>query len=70
MRFAFYFFDGSRELAEGNSIADAFSRAGYGSGAINALDFYKEIPEGVDDVNDWVYVNGEWVREEEQMIKS
>lgn len=31
------------EEIKGDNIADAFRRAGYGGGAINALDYYEEI---------------------------
>ncbi len=32
------------QIVEGYDIADAFRRAGYGGGAINALDWYEEMP--------------------------
>ena len=37
-----YWLDGKTEEVTGNSISDAFMRAGYGGGALAALDYYKE----------------------------
>ena len=39
--FTFFWLDGTREVLEGNSPADAANKAGYGAGAIHALDFWK-----------------------------
>lgn len=33
------------EIVEGNTIADAFNRAGYGAGALAALDYYEEVKD-------------------------
>jgi len=41
--FILYWLDGKKEQAEGNTIADAFTRAGYGAGAIRALDYFEEL---------------------------
>lgn len=40
--------DGKEDLLEGDNIADAFNRAGYGGGALGAVDYYKQIPDEVD----------------------
>lgn len=40
MKFILHWLDGKVEEVEGNSISDAFTRAGYGAGAIRALDWY------------------------------
>lgn len=45
MKFVLYWLSGSHEVVDGNDIADAFSRAGYGAGAMRALDFYQEGEE-------------------------
>lgn len=37
--------DGKTEIVKGNNIADAFSKAGYGGGAIRALDYFKELKD-------------------------
>ena len=42
-KFQLFWLDGKTEIVEGTDIADAFRRAGYGNGAISALDYYKEI---------------------------
>ncbi len=33
------------EIVEGTSIADAFRKAGYGAGALRALDYYRRVGE-------------------------
>lgn len=40
--YTFYWLDGSKSVSKGYSVQEAFSRLGYGGGAINALDFYTE----------------------------
>lgn len=40
-----FWLDGTTQDIQGESIADAFMRAGYGNGALRALDYYKEIKE-------------------------
>ncbi|MHB9148338.1 MAG: hypothetical protein ACYC2U_08260 [Candidatus Amoebophilus sp.] len=41
--FRFYWLDGKTEESRGYTAADAFTRLGYGAGAIAALDYWKEI---------------------------
>lgn len=41
--YALFWKDGKREVVWGETIADAFSRAGYSQGAISALDFSCDI---------------------------
>ena len=41
-KFNLYWLDGKFEEISGTDIADAFRRAGYGQGALVALDFYDE----------------------------
>jgi hypothetical protein len=48
-RFRLFWLDKTMEDVEGNDIADAFRRAGYGGGAIRALDYYKEVKDGLDE---------------------
>ena len=38
-------FDNKTETIYGESISDAFMRAGYGAGALGALDYYEEVKE-------------------------
>ena len=40
-----HWLDGTTEKIEGNSISDAFTRAGYGAGALRALDYYEEMKD-------------------------
>lgn len=40
--FTLYWLDGKRELVRGPTPAEAMSRAGYGGGALRALDFYAD----------------------------
>lgn len=52
-----YWKSGEYELVRGTSIADAFRRAGYGAGALRALDFYAE---GTD--IQYTFTKGAWVK--------
>ena len=57
-----YWLDGKKSTlstAEGSSIATAFQEAGYGNGAVRAVDFYVN---GKDDSYDWDSVKREWVK--------
>lgn len=60
MIYKLYWLDGTSELINGEGIADAFRKAGYSGGAMEALDFYSENPD-----DKYVYdkVNHEWVKE-------
>lgn len=40
--FTLFWLNGQRETVEGLNPADAMNRAGYGAGAVRALDFYAE----------------------------
>lgn len=42
-KFMLYWLDGKTEIIEGKDITEAFNHAGYGAGALRALDYYKEI---------------------------
>lgn len=39
MRYTFYWLDGKRDVFEGETPAEALTGAGYGNGALRALDF-------------------------------
>lgn len=41
-KFTIYWLDGKKQILEGKNIADAFNQAGYGNGALRAVDFYYE----------------------------
>ncbi|AYP69257.1 hypothetical protein Pylas_003 [Klebsiella phage Pylas] len=41
--FKFYFLDGSVEQGKGTSVSDAFTKLGYGAGAIASLDYYEQL---------------------------
>lgn len=56
-QFTFYWRDGKRQLLNGRDAADALNRAGYGHGALRALDFYAP---GVDRDYDWDYQLRTW----------
>lgn len=56
--FTFYWRDGKREVFPGTGPADALNHAGYGGGAIAALDFYAE---GDNHNWKWVAETREWV---------
>jgi len=40
--FTLFWLDGKSEIVTGDSPADAMNKAGYGNGALRALDFYSE----------------------------
>lgn len=42
-KFVLHWADGQVETVIGSSIANAFTLAGYGGGAISALDYYEEV---------------------------
>lgn len=42
-KFKLFWLDGKTEEVTGETIANAFNRAGYGSGALGALDYWKEV---------------------------
>ncbi len=42
-RFILHWLHGKPETIEGYDIADAVSRAGYGGGAMRALDYWEEV---------------------------
>lgn len=41
MKYRVYWLSGEVELVEGNDIADALNKAGYGAGAVRAIDWYE-----------------------------
>ncbi len=43
MQFKIHWLDGKTETVEGVDFKDAFTRAGYGAGAVKAIDFYSVI---------------------------
>lgn len=49
-KYTFFWLTGNREILEGTDAADALNKAGYGNGAVRALDFYAP-----DDNNDYVW---------------
>lgn len=53
-KFTCYWLDGTREILEGTSKSDALNNAGYGQGALAALDF---IVEG--EIDDYTWIKGE-----------
>ena len=59
--YTFFWKDGKRTMSQGTSIADAFTRAGYGAGAVSALDFYSP-----GDNKEYIYdrVMRNWVRKD------
>lgn len=57
--FTLYWRTGDRELVQGRSPAEAMTLAGYGGGAIRALDFYAN---GDDRDYTWNCVSREWER--------
>jgi len=44
-KFILHWLTGKIEIVEGKDIADAFTKAGYSSGALRALDWYEEVKQ-------------------------
>ena len=42
-----YWRSGKKEIVKGKTIEDGLSKAGYGLGAVSALDFYEPLPESL-----------------------
>lgn len=55
--FTFYHLNGKREVLQGDDPQDAWTKAGYGAGAIHAIDFYVN-----GDDRSYERVDKEWVR--------
>ncbi len=58
-KFRFYWRDGTTQVAEGETITEAFTNAGYGASALNALDFYDPNTE---QRYTWDRANKRWVK--------
>ena len=56
--FTLFWRDGHRDVLPGDSVSDAMNKAGYGSGAVAALDFYAD---GENSEYMWLKSKG-WVR--------
>lgn len=56
-KFVLYWKLGDKEIVEGETIVDAFNNAGYGGGAISALDFFSRDVE-----NQYEWIDGKWVK--------
>jgi hypothetical protein len=59
MKFRLYWRDGKTEVITGSDIANAFNKAGYGSGALRALDFYDN---GEEQNYEWNTEKRDWIR--------
>lgn len=57
--FTLYWIHGERKVIKGTSIEDAFTKAGYGVGAIPAIDWYDN---GVSETHRWDKENKTWVK--------
>ena len=55
--FTLYWRTGKREVVNGDTISEACTLAGYGGGAVQALDFYQH---GDVDTHMWDSVIGRW----------
>lgn len=62
MDFTLYWLDGKREVVKGETIYDALTKSGYGSGALNALDFFTQNDT---DNYFWDNVKKTWIRKQE-----
>lgn len=67
MKYTFYWLTGQREVLEGEKPNEALMLAGYGGGAIRALDFYAE---GENDEYEWDEEKRTWNKKETQAVLS
>lgn len=58
-KFTLYWRTGDREVVQGRNPAEAMTLAGYGGGALGALDFYAK---GDDHDWKWVPETREWIQ--------
>jgi len=65
--YTFYWLDGKRDVLEGDSISNAFLKAGYGAGAMAALDF---ICNGDNNEYCWNKNKNIWIKKEVRAINS
>lgn len=54
-QFTLFWLNGKREVVIGATVDDAMNRAGYGGGALRALDFFAE-----GDNHDWEWRDKNW----------
>lgn len=59
--FTFFWLTGQREVFKGTTPADALNKAGYGHGALGALDFFAD---GDDDSYSWNAEQHTWRKNE------
>ena len=57
MKFTFYWLDGKCEVLEGDAPEHALEKAGYGNGAIKALDFFAR-----GDNKEYIWYDHKWVK--------
>jgi len=57
-KYILYWLDGKSEIVTGDDIVDAVRNAGYGGGALRALDFYDYYFDG--DPPQWEWNGKEW----------
>lgn len=66
-QFTLYWLDGKRQVLPGEAIEHAFTQAGYGAGAIRAVDFYME---GDNREYEWNKAKHSWDRKVPLSIES
>jgi hypothetical protein len=42
-KWSLHWLDGTKEIIEGNTLSEAFTKAGYGNGALKALDYVEKL---------------------------
>lgn len=60
----FYWLDGTRQVLDGDSVADAMITGGYTAGALHALDF---VANG--DCDDYIWIGQHWIKKTEAKIR-
>jgi hypothetical protein len=65
-KFTVWWRDGTRSVIEGSSIEQAFTQAGYGAGAVKAVDWYDR---GDVDTHEWCKATKNWQRRTSIIVK-
>lgn len=62
MQFILYFIAGGTQIIEGDTIEQAFAKAGYGAGAIRSVDWYDTWDASAGPTHTWNTKTKQWVR--------
>jgi len=61
MKFRYYWFTGNVEILSGKDSADALNKAGYGAGALRALDYFEQVKDENRENDDILLLDGQTI---------